>query len=258
MTGARYTRTAMPAQTDQAIVVRVSDFSETSQVCTLLTREFGLVRLIAKGLRRSTRVRFAVGVDLLERGTVSFVRARGAGLSTLTEWVQTSASAGVRAALPRLYAGLYAAELVPYVMEEFDPHPAAFDGLAALLDALESDAPLAPAVARYQAALLRAIGLAPNFRSCADCGRPRVASAQGFFSAAAGGWLCTTCAPRHAEKMRLPRSLQAADLASASAEDWFHVLDYHLAHIAGRRAQTSAALTRTLAGGRGRAASRRT
>lgn len=247
----------MPAQTDQAIVVRVSDFSETSQVCTVLTRQFGLVRLIAKGLRRSTRVRFAVGVDLLERGMVSFVRSRDTGLSTLTEWVQTSASAGARAALPRLYAGLYAAELVPYVMEEFDPHPTAYDALAALLDALESDAPLAPAVARYQAALLRAIGLAPNFRACADCGRARGASSHGFFSAAAGGWLCAACAPRRAEKMPLPRSLQAADLASASAEDWFCVLDYHLSHVAGRRAHTSDMLRRNLAGGRGRAAPRR-
>ncbi|MEP0845251.1 MAG: DNA repair protein RecO [Phycisphaerae bacterium] len=247
----------MPAQTDQAIVVRVSDFSETSQVCSLLTREFGLVRLIAKGLRRSTRVRFAVGVDLLERGTASFVRARGAGLSTLTEWVQASASARLRAALPRLYAGLYAAELVPYVMEEFDPHPTAFDALVVLLDALESDASLAPAVARFQAALLRAIGLAPNFRSCADCGRARGRLAHGYFSATAGGWLCMTCAPRHAEKMRLPRTLQAADLASASAEDWFDVLDYHLAHIAGRRAQTREALRRMLTVGRAHAAPRR-
>ena len=38
--------------TDQAVCIRTSDYSETSQVVVLLTRQGGVVRLLAKGSKR--------------------------------------------------------------------------------------------------------------------------------------------------------------------------------------------------------------
>ena len=54
--------------TDNAVCLRKLDYSETSQVLTLFTAGHGLVRVIAKGQKRSTKTKVGVGVDLLEWG----------------------------------------------------------------------------------------------------------------------------------------------------------------------------------------------
>ena len=83
---------------DKAIVLRRLDYSETSQILALFTREHGQVRVIAKGIKRSTRSRFAVGIDLLELGHVvwSAREDRPQNLGILTEWKQVNAFVGLR------------------------------------------------------------------------------------------------------------------------------------------------------------------
>ena len=52
---------------DHAIVLRLTDFSETSQIATVFSAEHGSLRLIAKGARRSTKTKFAAGLGAIER-----------------------------------------------------------------------------------------------------------------------------------------------------------------------------------------------
>ncbi|MFQ5491439.1 MAG: DNA repair protein RecO [Phycisphaerae bacterium] len=83
---------------DQGIVLRRLDFSESSQVLVLLTRDHGKVRVIAKGIKRSTKTRFGTAIDLLDVGQVVLsVRApRQEALATLTEWDQSRSLLGLR------------------------------------------------------------------------------------------------------------------------------------------------------------------
>jgi DNA repair protein RecO (recombination protein O) len=238
----------MPAQNDDAVVLGLTEFSETSQIVSLFGARHGRLRLIAKGARRSTRQRFAPGLDLLERGEVSFLPARGdAQLGTLTEWVQHDAFAGLRRDLLRLTAGLYAVELVAALTEEADPHPELFAALVHLLGHLASDAPAAPQIPRFQSELLRAIGYAPNLDECVACHRPVRRGSPAYFSAAAGGLLCRDCEPAHVEKRRVPATLVGTTPATGDSRAWFELLDYHLTHTAGRRFQTAAQLAALLA-----------
>ncbi|MFQ5807080.1 MAG: DNA repair protein RecO [Phycisphaerae bacterium] len=249
----------MPVRTDQAVVLRLSDYSETSQIVSLFTASSGLVRLIAKGSRRGTRKRFAPGLDLLEYGEVSYAPPRGdAGLGTLAEWVQRDPFTGLRRELLRQYAGLYAVELVSQLTEEYDPHPALFNALLELLQRLavgETDprpAPQAPAgptaaLVRFQGALLEAIGYAPNLRRCVGCGRPRIRGTHAYFSSSAGGLICRDCEMHHAEKRRIPPAMLGADPEAQYAADWFGLLDYHLTDIAGRAFKTADRLRSLLA-----------
>ncbi len=252
----------MPIRCDQAVVLRLSDYSETSQIVTLFTDKSGLVRLIAKGSRRGTRQRFAAGLDLLEYGEVSYAPARGeAGLGTLTEWVQRDAFTGLRAELVRQYGGLYAVELVSKLTEEYDPHPGL---LEALLEALRrlaggqddarpgSDTPTDPiaAVVRFQGVLLKAIGYAPILRRCVGCGKPRVRGTRAYFSSSAGGLICRDCEVHHVEKRRVSPAMLDGKPESQSAADWFLLLDYHLSNVAGRAFKVSGRLRKLLAGPR--------
>lgn len=249
----------MPIRSDQAVVLRLSDYSETSQIVTLFTARDGRVRLIAKGSRRGTRQRFAAGLDLLEYGEVSYVPARGeAGLGTLTEWTQLDTFSGLRAELVRQYGGLYAVELVDKLTEDYDPHPELLEALLKMLrrlaggrDAAQpgSTTPADPiaAVVRFQGILLKAIGYAPILRRCVGCGQPRVRGTRAYFSSSAGGLICRDCEVHHVEKRQISPAMLDGKPESQSPAEWFLLLDYHLSNVAGRAFKVSAQLQKLLA-----------
>jgi len=242
----------MPTCVDQAIVLRLSDYSETSQIVSLFTAEHGLVRLIAKGVRRGTRERFAPGLDLLELGAVTFLPARGeAGLGTLTEWQQRDLFGGLRRDLVRLLSGLYAGEAVAALTEEGDSHPALFAALHELLAELGGpDAATAPLVVRslvqFQLALVTAVGFLPDLVRCVNCGKVRARGAGAYFSSHAGGLACRNCEPKFAEKRRLSAAMLDAGPREGPPLEWFAALDYHLSHVAGRAFRVSAQLLSAL------------
>lgn len=243
----------MASRSDRAIVLRVSAYSETSQIVSLMTGASGRVRLLAKGIRRSTKNRFAPGVDLLELGQVRFLLPRGeSDLGTLTEWVQLEAFSEIRKSLTHLHAGLYAAELLTSLTQVLDPHEGLCAALERLLRSLvDRTPPLADnaagddavtAVVRFQAALLRSTGFTPNLRTCVSCSRPRGRNAEAFFSSTAGGYICRDCEPQQVEKRRLAPALVDTGAGPETAPLWFDLLEYHLSQVAGRAFNTAAYL----------------
>ncbi len=67
-----------------AIVLRTVEFSETSLILTLFTREFGKVRGLAKGARR-LKSAFESALDLLALCRIVFLRKSSEALDLLTE-----------------------------------------------------------------------------------------------------------------------------------------------------------------------------
>ena len=122
----------MAAEQALALVVRGTDWSETSRITTLFTREFGKVRGLAKGGRR-LKSSFDCAFDLLTVCRVVFLRKAHGGLDLLTEAQMTERFPAVRENLPALYAGYYVAELLSDGTQDYDPHPELFD---AALDTL--------------------------------------------------------------------------------------------------------------------------
>lgn len=235
---------------DEAIILRLTEYSETSQILTCFGRAAGLLRLIAKGARRSTKKHFAAGLDLLEAGEVQYVAARGdAQLGTLTEWVQHDAFLGLRREPLRLYGGLYAAELVGALTEEGDPHPALYDALLKTLQALDGTEPALETIVRFVHRLLKEIGYGPSLRKCVDCGQIPAAQQPTFFSAAAGGVVCRDCEARHPDRRRLPAGFLSTTEAVTHLAIWFEVLDEHVTYVAGRRFRTAELLAGLLKAG---------
>lgn len=129
----------MPRFKDQAICIRHLDWSETSQIVVLLTRGHGKVRGLAKGSRRTSPgaiARFSGGIELLTLGQVVGLTRPTTELATLTEWDLQRPYPHLRQDLEALNLALYAADLTHALLADEDPHPAAFDALAACLDAL--------------------------------------------------------------------------------------------------------------------------
>src|SRR6266496_6541604 len=108
----------MPAEKALALVLRTTDWSETSRIATLWTREFGKVRVLAKGGRR-LRSNFESALDLLTLCRIVLLRKSSGGLDLLTEAQVVRRFKRLGNDLPALYAGYYVAELLSDWTEEY-------------------------------------------------------------------------------------------------------------------------------------------
>ncbi len=186
----------MPAEKAQALVLRTTDWSETSRIATLWTREFGKIRALAKGGRR-LKSNFENALDLLTHCRIVFLRKSSGSLDLLTEAQVVQRFPRLRSDLAALYAAYYVAELLESMTEEYDPHPLLFDAALELLEALGSprtgEAPaVGLCVVRFELVLLREVGYSPALDGCASCGGS-VDKRRLAFSCAAGGLVCPNC-----------------------------------------------------------------
>lgn len=225
---------------DIAIVLRRLDYSETSQVLAILTREHGQQRLIAKGVKRATKKGGGHAIDLLELGEVVFsLRADKDGtLAVLTEWRQQETFPQLRRDLPKCYAGQYAAEVTAQLTEAHDPHAGLFDGLLGFLQKLATE-DAAAALVKYLWLMLKEIGLRPDLTRCVNCSQPVGGRGPLYFSSREGGAICRDCEPAMIEKRRIPPAVAEWLGNGASAEAVtilaaFDLLDYHLTEIMSR------------------------
>ena len=180
----------MAHEKTRAIVLRAIDYSETSQVLALCTESSGLVHAIAKGSRRGA-MKGVAAPDVLDCGEVVFVPKPPPQLSILTEWQALNNFRALRSDLDRLYAALYAVELVLATTDRAEDDAVIFRALLGLEQQLASAAEPAPAVVGFELALLEGLGLGPETARCVQCGaglRGRVR-----FSPSAGGALCEDC-----------------------------------------------------------------
>ncbi len=242
----------MVAEKAQALVLRTTDWSETSRIATLWTREFGKVRALAKGGRR-LKSNFENALDLLTHCSIVFLRKSPGSLDLLTEAQVVRRYPRLRSDLAALYAAYYVAELLEAMTEEHDPHPLIFDAALDTLDLLGSpqggEPPaVGPCVrARFELVLLQEVGYSPALEGCASCGGP-VDERRPAFSCAAGGLVCANCAAGCRDRRTLSpaaremlRELQADDDArrrpwdAGARREVRLVLGQYVTYLLGRR-----------------------
>lgn len=208
----------MPHDKTLALVVRASDFSETSRIATLWTREFGKVRILAKGGRR-LKSSFECSLDLLALIDIVVIRKSGTALDLLTEARGVETFSQLRTDLQALYAGYYVAELLGDWTEVHDPHPALFDAAVEVLRDLGQPHVLCGArLLSFELVFLRELGYGPALIHCAACTGP-IGIRGGSFSAAAGGMVCQACEARHKDKR--PLSAEAWRIMTALQDPSF-------------------------------------
>ncbi len=158
----------MPRFKDQAICIRCQEWSETSQIVTLLTQHHGAVGGIAKGAKRTSPgavARYSGGFALLTLGQVVGITKATSDLATLTEWDLQQPYPHLRRDLRAMHIALYAAELTRAMLAEHDPHPNVFTGLSRLLDHLTDPPQREPALLGFQWGLLEDCGYRPSIEN---------------------------------------------------------------------------------------------
>lgn len=182
----------MSLEKTDAIIIRLADFSESSRVVTMFTRDLGKVSALAKGAKR-LKGPFDAAIDLLSTCRVVFLRKSSGALDILTEAQLIKRFKPEGKSLHTVYGGYYVAELLGGLTEDGDPHPRLFDEAVQTLDRLQSDAQPLMVVMRFELLILREIGQLPEFDACQVCGRD-VESTRGIrFWVSQGGLVCSEC-----------------------------------------------------------------
>ncbi len=183
----------MPRFKDQAVCIRHIDWSETSQVVALITRDHGRIRGLAKGSRRTSPgaiARYCGGIDLLTRGEVIATTKPSTDLATITEWDLQDTYRQLRTDLHAHRLGMYGADLTGALTADHDPHPRVFDALVNFLEAIAGgvEKPIAPeaALLRFQWDVLVDCGFKPELNQDVVTGEPLITPQGGAMPAATG------------------------------------------------------------------------
>jgi DNA repair protein RecO (recombination protein O) len=235
------------AEKATGLVLRTSDWSESSRIATFWTREFGKVRVLAKGGRR-LKSNFENALDLLSLCSIVLLRKSSGSLDLLTEARVLERFPRLRADLPALYAAYYLAELLSEWTQDYDPHPFLFDQAVETLRNLAGPGVPTPLrLARFELVLLRELGYSPVLNQCSGCGKQFLGSGETFFSSAAGGILCSACRQRYrdarpvsVETIKLLNALDQAEetdalLSMAVRKEIRHLLNQYVTYLMGRR-----------------------
>jgi len=211
----------MSGEKDIALVIRSVDFSETSNVVTLFTREFGQIHALAKGARRP-KGPFESALDLLSICRVVFLRKSSETLDLLTEAKLERRFRGLGHDLSRIYAGYYVAELLYELTDVYDPHPKLFDAAERTLRRLSEPGPISTTVLRFELVTLQLLGHMPSLDQCVECGRDAKLGGRVHFSLLGGGVICPACRPGRRQVVSVRgKVLDAmARLADVSSSDW--------------------------------------
>jgi DNA repair protein RecO (recombination protein O) len=259
----------MAAEKAMGLVVRATDYSDTSRIVTLWTRELGKVRALAKGGRR-LKSNFDSALDLLTVCSIVLLRKSSGGLDLLTEAQVVERFPQLRKDLPALYAAYYLAELLGDWTEDYDPHPRLFDEALETLRTLgtgirnqesgmrdhgsPSAVPTGLRLLRFEMVLLKELGYAPILDVCAGCRRPLPQSVQEtratlLFSSAAGGVVCGACRTSHRGRVSLAAPTWEALKLLGQDDAWRTIepaeraalrqlFNEYISHLLGRRPRT--------------------
>ncbi|HEX3149877.1 MAG TPA: DNA repair protein RecO [Gemmataceae bacterium] len=195
----------MAAEKAVGIVVRTTDWSETSRIATIWTRELGKVRVLAKGGRR-LKSSFEVALDLLTVCSIVLLRKSSGGLDLLTEARVEERFGGLRKDLRALNAGYYVAELLGDGTQDYDPHPALYEFSLDTLRKLSAGGDVAGLVSAFELGWLGELGLRPVLDRCAACQTRDLPAGARTFSAIAGGIVCPECAPAQRDRRLVSRA----------------------------------------------------
>ncbi len=195
----------MPLLATDAIVLHILNYSETSRIFRLATRDAGMVSVLARGARRS-RSRFGSALDLFAEGVAQLSLRESRELQTLAGFDVMRSHPGLGANLERFAAASALAELVlRFGTEEGSgtPYDVLSIALADIAAAAPNDAREAGLAASWR--LVAELGFAPAVLVCGACHSELTRAGPLQFSTAVGGALCERCSRQHPPGRTLPR-----------------------------------------------------
>ncbi len=214
----------MPPIRAEGFVLRSQPLGEADKIVTLLTREEGKLRALAKSARKSRR-RFGSSLEPWSRVSVDLFERESSDLARLDACELLESAFRLQEDFDTACLLAYLSEVTDLFARDRQPEPHYFRLLESLLRALREG--LARDVARryFEVWTLRLHGLLPELGCCQECG-VALGSRGMVVDVVSGGAFCARCAPAGAGR---------ATLKAAGAAMLESILRSHPSHLVGAR-----------------------
>ena len=197
---------------DQGIVLRTHKLGEADRIVSIMTRDNGKVRAVAKGVRK-TKSKFGGRLEPTSHVALQLYASRG-DLDIVDQAESIDHFRAIRDDLDRLARAMPLLEATDQLAQEREVNPRLYQMLLGALRTLSADnAPLV--VAGFYWKVLALEGFAPHIEACVSCGRTDDLVAIDLDE---GGVLCTGCrrgTPISPEALALLRDILGGRLGSA-------------------------------------------
>jgi DNA repair protein RecO (recombination protein O) len=160
----------MPTLEAEAVVLRQYPLAESDRILVLFSREFGKIRAVAKGARK-TKSRVGGTLEPLNHIRVSYYLKEGADLGRIHSCELIHSYLGQAKDLEQVYTFSYFAEIIQETVQDNYPNHLLFRLFLACLKAGQ-EAGVSIALIRYfEVWALKLNGWMPNYDSCPYCGK---------------------------------------------------------------------------------------
>ena len=185
-------RFLMPLYSTPAVILHTLPYGESDQIVTLYTLDFGKVKGIAKGAKRS-RKRFGSRLEIASYVKATFFEKETSNLVRLSNCELIRPFGGLREDILRLAWASYFIEMVNEMTAEKIPNKPLFKILVAFL-AFTNRGILKEEIQRiFEIRFLSCLGYQPQLDPCTHC-QKKLSGERFFFSPLKGGVICSACA----------------------------------------------------------------
>ncbi len=202
-----------------AIILRSREYGEGNRLFSLLTREFGKLIVVARGVQKP---KSKLGPLLQIFALVDIRLVAGKRFDIIAGVSMLNAHYALRNDITAFAYASYFSELFDASLEEKQEHPELFDLMYYILDKLTKENNNNEMLARFvELKLCHELGYAPCLDTCIHCGTPIAVNINGVltlpdwvaFSGENGGTVCPECSTGESWLKKVPAgALQIANI----------------------------------------------
>ena len=182
----------MTQLSSQAVILKTTDYAEFDRIVTLYTQDFGKIKGIAKGAKRSQK-RFGSALEPFTHNEVVFVDKRSHGLVRLERCHIIQSFQNIAEDIKKVILGNYLLELVNALTAEKEKNAEIFSLLLFFIQILQEQSFREDLTRIFEFRLFSLIGYQPQFVCCVVCEQEFAVNHRYKFSIKRGGIVCSTC-----------------------------------------------------------------
>lgn len=208
-----------------AINLRSYDLSDADKIIVMYSKDKGLIRSVAKGVKRP-KSKLGARMDSLIANTLLF--SKGRNMDTVCQAQTINSFKKIREDILKLICSSYISEIISNFGLENDPasnetYNLLYSALNKISEA-NNKKEILLSVIKFQLKMMLISGILPEFDTCLDCGK-RIIDKDMFFSKQLGGVICCECNKKHHIPLKLNYKLRNFLMAMLQF-DFNYISDY--------------------------------
>lgn len=176
----------------RAIVLKVTDYGESDKIVTFYTQQFGKLKGIAKGAKRSKK-RFVNKLEFFSLLDITVVPGRLSTLGRIDNASLVNSFPSLRENYHRYTAAMLVCELMDLWTRENDSDDPLFQLLCWCLHEISGSSNISETVIFFQIKMLDILGMGLVLERCLVCGTMDQTALPYYFSPAQSGIVCSRC-----------------------------------------------------------------